>query len=189
MEQYQQLLLELDQLKSVYRKSYVGDQSRHENSAEHSWHLATAFLALKPLLPEDLNIDHAIKLSLIHDVCEIGPGDVCAYHATEAKTDNEEQYLLSLAERFPYFGEESLGLWKEYEAQKSLESHWVKVIDKLLPFLLNLANEGRTWQEQGITKTMVLKHNAFISEIAPPMHQWMLKEITKAVDKGWLADD
>jgi putative hydrolase of HD superfamily len=187
MEKHKELLLELDKLKSVYRKSYLSDQSRNENSAEHSWHLAMAFMALKPLLPENLDIDHAIKLSLVHDVCEIGPGDVCAYHATNSKVDDEENYLRSLETQFPWFGKDVMDLWREYEAQQSPESHWVKVLDKFLPFLLNLASEGRTWQEQNINKDMVLNHNDFIKNHSPAIHDWMLLEIEKAVAQGWLA--
>ena len=33
-------ILELDKLKYIKRRSYVADGSRHENDAEHSWHLA-----------------------------------------------------------------------------------------------------------------------------------------------------
>ena len=88
------LLIELDGLKSVYRKSYISDGSRNENSAEHSWHIAMALLSLKSLLPEALNIDHAIKLALVHDICEIGSGDVYAYDPNHGrKTDIEEAYL------------------------------------------------------------------------------------------------
>jgi putative hydrolase of HD superfamily len=182
------LLLELDKLKSVYRKSYLADGTRSENSAEHSWHLAMAFMAMKPILPNELNADHAIKLALVHDVCEIGPGDECAYTPSADKAKNEESYLEELKNTYPWFGQDILDLWKEYESQKTLESQWVKVFDKLLPFLLNLANNGRTWQEQNITKGMVVKHNEFIDDMAPEIYQWMLTEIDLAVKRDWLRE-
>ena len=31
-----------------------------------------------------------------------------------------------------------LGLWLEYEAQQTPESHWVKVLDRLMPFIVNI---------------------------------------------------
>jgi len=34
----------LDQLKQVLRQNLVMDESRRENSAEHSWHMATMAL-------------------------------------------------------------------------------------------------------------------------------------------------
>jgi HD domain len=39
-------LNELEHLKSVYRQNLVVDGSRHENSAEHSWHIAEGSVAL-----------------------------------------------------------------------------------------------------------------------------------------------
>ena len=53
MIETQNLLIELDQLKSVYRRAYISDGSRNENSAEHSWHLAVALLALKEIIPKE----------------------------------------------------------------------------------------------------------------------------------------
>ncbi len=32
-------IVEIDKLKNIYRQSYLTDGSRHENDAEHSWHL------------------------------------------------------------------------------------------------------------------------------------------------------
>lgn len=187
MEQFQSLLMELDGLKSVYRKSYISDGTRNENSAEHSWHLAMALMSLKPLLPKELKINHAIKLALVHDICEIGAGDVCAYTADHVdQSESEEAYLKSLAERHQDLGKDVFDLWFEYESQQTLESHWVKVVDKLLPFLLNLASEGRTWREQEITLNMVIKHNEFIREISPDIHEWMMEELKMAVSKNWL---
>ncbi len=36
----------LDQLKLVLRQNLVMDESRRENSAEHSWHIATMALSI-----------------------------------------------------------------------------------------------------------------------------------------------
>ena len=41
-----EFILEIDRLKSVLRQSYLIDSDRHENSAEHSWHLAVAAMVL-----------------------------------------------------------------------------------------------------------------------------------------------
>ena len=188
MNHLNSLIIELDSLKSVYRKSYLSDGSRTENSAEHSWHLAMTLMALKPHLPETIDLDHALKLALAHDVCEIGAGDLSAYDPNRAhKAQGEQGYLTDLAERHPTFGHEILALWLEYEAQQTAESRWVKVVDKLLPFLLNQATQGRTWHEQKITAPMVRRHNAFIQTIAPEIYQWMMAELEVAINKGWVA--
>jgi len=172
------LILELDQLKSVYRKSYIADESRFENSAEHSWHLSMALMSLKPYLPKELDINKAIQMALVHDICEIGAGDQCAYENNNPDiAKNEQQYLIELKQKYPQFGETVLLLWQEYENQKTLESHWVKVVDKLLPFILNITTQGKTWKEQGINYDMIIKHNSFIQKYSPEIYQWMLSQL------------
>ena len=74
----------------------------------------------------------------------------------------------------------------EYEEQKTPESRWVKVVDRLLPFLMNLATEGKTWKEQNIKKSQVVEINEVIADEAPTIYQWMTDEIDKAVELGWL---
>ena len=39
LQQQISFILELDQLKAVLRRSYLLNQERRENSAEHSWHV------------------------------------------------------------------------------------------------------------------------------------------------------
>jgi hypothetical protein len=34
-------------------------------------------------------------------------------------------------------------LWIEYQAQDSVESRWVKVLDRLIPFIVNLGSQGQ----------------------------------------------
>ena len=189
MENLIALSLELDKLKSIYRKSYISDETRLENSAEHSWHLAITLLAFAPHLPQQLDIHHAVKLAICHDVCEIGAGDTCTYHCDTHTQQSELSYLESLQKQHPEFGAELKALWQEYEQLTSLESQWVRVIDKLLPFLLNIQSQGRTWQEQGISKSMILAHHQFIAAIAPEVHHWMLEQLNLAEQQGWLAKE
>ena len=42
LRQQLEFILEIDALKGVLRRSYLIGDHRHENSAEHSWHLAVA---------------------------------------------------------------------------------------------------------------------------------------------------
>ncbi|WP_299020106.1 HD family hydrolase [uncultured Photobacterium sp.] len=189
MKKITSLLVELDKLKSVYRMTYLSDISRTENSAEHSWHLAVALMALKDFIPETVDIDHAIKMALLHDVCEIGAGDISVYDPKRGEKAKEEaEFMQAFAERHDAFGKEASAMWYEYEEQVTAESRWVKVVDRLLPFILNLATEGKRWQEQGIARSQVLGINHCIEEIAPELFEWMKREIDEAVKNGWLKD-
>lgn len=184
-----ELIIELDKLKSVYRKSYLTDGSRRENSAEHSWHLAMTLWGMASILPKGFDTTRAIQMALCHDVAEIGAGDVCAYHDQTGQHEREADYLATLKQRFPEMADELISLWQEYEAGETLESQWVRVFDKLLPFILNLQNEGRTWQEQGITEHQVRNHNAFIARLAPDIYTWMMAQLDDAVARGYFEKD
>ncbi len=85
MHEIQNLLVELDKLKSVYRRAYITEGPRNENSAEHSWHLAVALMAFRDIIPDSVDLNHAIQVALIHDVCEIGTGDISIFDSNRAE--------------------------------------------------------------------------------------------------------
>jgi len=183
-------LIELDRLKGVYRRSFLSDHSRNENSAEHSWHLAVAVMMLHRGIPDEIDLVKTLQMALVHDICEIGAGDISVYDKGRNQIQaSEKEYLVQLNERFPGpFTRELLSLWEEYEAQESPESRWVKVFDRLLPFCLNLATEGRSWKEQKVRKDQVLAVHEPIKRQAPEMYAWVRKKTAYAVAKGWLEE-
>ena len=190
MDKLFQFLIELDQLKLIERRSLISDGSRRENSAEHSWHLALGLLALKDELNPPIDFYKAIKMALVHDVCEIGAGDVSILDPDRhLKHQQERDYLEQLSHNGNGFSLEIQQLWEEYEAQQSPESRWVKVLDRLLPFMFNIHTEGRVWREQGIKKLQVLKINEGTRQTAPEVFVWMQHKIQYAVEQGWLLED
>jgi putative hydrolase of HD superfamily len=80
-------------------------------------------------------------------------------------------------------------LWLEYEAQATIESRWIKVLDRLMPFIVNLATQGRNWKELGISRTQVLQVNQPVCAHAPEIYAWMLARIELCVGDGWLRDE
>ena len=187
MDELYEFLMEMDKLKSVNRKTYVTDGTRNENTAEHSWHMAMAVLTV--IEKFDLPIDplHSVKLSLVHDVCEIDPGDLSVFDPNRGNKHADElrcmQRLSALPERF---AKQLLPLWEEYEAQQTEEARWVKVLDRMLPFMTNYKTEGRAWRELGITETQVRDVMAFIQPRAPELHAWIMDKVEIATQSGWL---
>ncbi len=179
--------MELDKLKSVARRTYIFDLSRNENSAEHSWHLALAILTLKDELGIQIEINKTIKMALIHDICEIGAGDISIYDPGRSKKEIEElKYMSQLSDTPIKFASEIKDLWEEYEEQSTKESRWVKVVDRLLPFMMNLNTDGRSWKEQGIRKSQVIHIIEVVATEAPEVYEWMLTQIERAVEQEWL---
>lgn len=181
--------LQLDPLKLVNRRTYINGGERLENSAEHSWHLAMACWAFAEYLKDDFDVEKLIKLALVHDLGEIGAGDTFLYDSARAKAHEAERE--SVQELATHKGNpigNLLTLWDEQETGNSKEARLLKVIDRLLPFLHNMASEGKTWREHGIRKSQVLKMHGFIEQENPEVFGWMLGKIEYAVEQGWLKD-
>jgi len=172
----------LDELKLVNRKSYVTGAVRYENSAEHSWHLAMA-----EHLPYDYDQEKLIKLALVHDLGEIHAGDTFLYANERNQADKEERKGIELLQN--HTGNpisQLLTLWDEQEYGESEETKLLKVMDRVLPFLLNIQSEGKAWIENSIHVSQVEKAHAFIADLNPDVHAWFKEKIAYAVSKGWL---
>jgi putative hydrolase of HD superfamily len=183
-------LIDTERLKLVERSAWVSDRSRHENSAEHSWHLTLGMLALARELKLPIDLDKALRMALVHDLCEIDAGDVSVFDvaARAAKAQAERDCIARLAACGLAVGPELEDLWYEYEAQETVESRWVRVLDRLMPFVVNLANGGQAWKDRAITRTQVLHVNEPIRRHAPELFHWMLCRIDECVAQGWIVD-
>lgn len=177
----------LDELKLVNRKSYVTSAVRYENSAEHSWHLAMSCWAMAEHLPYEYNQEKLIKLALVHDLGEIYAGDTFLYSDKRQQADEEERKGIELLQA--HIGNpitELLALWDEQEYGESEETKLLKVMDRVLPFLLNVQSQGKAWLENGVHVSQVEKAHAFIAELNPDVHTWFKEKIAYAVSQGWL---
>jgi RimJ/RimL family protein N-acetyltransferase/5'-deoxynucleotidase YfbR-like HD superfamily hydrolase len=182
-------LLELDELKGVQRRSYVNAGLRRENSAEHSWHVAIAAWLLSRRAEVSLDLERLLLLAIAHDLGEIDAGDVSVHAAAPAQRNHDEAAGFERLRQFaPRLLHDFPGLFEEYEAQLTAESQWVKVADRILPFLHNLASAGRTWREQNIERAQVLRVNAPIARTDPALFRFIEAEVERAVAKGWLRE-
>lgn len=68
-------IVELDKLKSVFRRTLLLDKSRAENDAEHSWEMATMAPVLHSSGEPGTDLLRVLKMLLIHDLVEIDAGD------------------------------------------------------------------------------------------------------------------
>ena len=97
-KQQMDFLLEVDKLKQIQRKTYTTTKTRHENSSEHSWHIAIMAMILReyPKRP-NINLFRVIKMLLINDIIEIDVGDTFLYdkQAQTPKHKNETEIILT----------------------------------------------------------------------------------------------
>ena|SRR5215468_8929305 len=154
-------LLEIDRLKSIVRQSRLASDSRRENSAEHSWHLAMFALVLSEHATAQIDTMHAVKLLLIHDIVEIDAGDAPIHAVSRSKAALEAAELKAADRIFGLLpqtqAEQFRALWLEFEAGQTPEAQFAKALDRLQPLILNVAVGGGTWAENAVTEQQVIE--------------------------------
>jgi putative hydrolase of HD superfamily len=159
-------ILELDKLKAVTRATRPLGLDRYENSAEHSWQIAMLAVSLEPYAPEGVDIDRVVHMLLVHDIGEIDTGDTIVY-AEDGWEARKAAERAAVARIFGLLPEEAGGrllvLWHEFEDAVTPEARFAHAVDRAMPALLNLANAGQSWRENGIT------HARVVARIGPPI--------------------
>ncbi len=184
-----ELLLELDKLKETERQTYISGGVRRENSAEHSWQLALMGWKIAEAAQLELNHEKLLKLALVHDLGEIDGGDTFLYADHRDDAPNQELACIErLSDEHPVLARLPED-WKEQEYGESPEARYLKVIDRLLPFLHNITSQGKTWRKLGIRKQQVMDKHAFIADEFPQLHAWMMQLLDSAEQNGWLQAD
>jgi putative hydrolase of HD superfamily len=183
-------LLELDKLKSVFRRSYIQGGLRRENDAEHSWHLALAALILAEHADEPVDILRVIQMGLIHDLVEIDAGDTFLYdeEGMEDKAGREQCAADRIFGLLP--GEQSgrlRALWEEFEARQSAEARFAAALDRLLPLMHNYFSEGKTWREHDVQSDQVYAMNNRIGEASGTLWDYARILIQDAEEKGFVS--
>ncbi len=184
-------ILEIDRLKRVLRRTLVTDGSRHENSAEHSWHLAMMAILLAEHAVEPIDLKRVLEMVLIHDLVEIDAGDTFCYDA-DANRDKEERERRAAERIFGLLPESQRAafheLWEEFEARETADARFANALDRMQPMLANLATEGHSWRENGIVRSQVLQRNAPMAEGSEVLWAYMKERLDQAVADGLLAD-
>lgn len=184
-----EFLLEIDRLKSVFRRNYLADGSRKENDAEHSWYFAMAALLLVETAGGEVDLLRVLEIALIHDIVEIDAGDTFIYDEA-AKEHQAEREARAARRLFAILPDDQasklLNLWQEFEEGRTAEARYARAVDRVSAVILNLASGGKSWKEHGITKTRVLAINERIAAGAPALWPHIQALIEEASRQGHL---
>jgi putative hydrolase of HD superfamily len=193
IDQAVQFLLELDKLKTIVRKTKIVGATRYENSAEHSWQIALMALALEPYAAEPVNIDHVVRMLLLHDVGEIDAGDVIVYARVDAAKRSAEELagvervlgMLPAEQAAPL-----IALWQEFEASQTPEARFAHALDRATPVFLHLRNGGHGWREYGITYERVVgRIQREIEAGSPALWDCLALRLEEARRLGWFGTE
>ena len=118
---------------------------RVESVAEHSWRMTLMAFFMQDEL-DHLDFKKIYEMCLIHDLGEAFTGDIPTFLKSTADEENEESVLTtwmnSISE--PYRAALK-NLYKEMEAQETLESRVYKSLDKLEALISHNESDISTW--------------------------------------------
>jgi putative hydrolase of HD superfamily len=176
-------LREADKLKSVLRASRLIDDSRFENSAEHSWHIMLYALVLSDQAGPDVRIDRVLKMLLLHDIVEIDAGDApihgnVDHAAMAAKEIAAADRLFAILPKDQT--KEFRDLWDEFETAKTPDAVFAKSIDRVQTPVANLVNGGGSWIEYKVTLEQLENRVGIpINRGAPGLWRWLRPHLEK----------
>lgn len=184
------LVVEADRLKRVLRRTVITDSSRHENSAEHSWHLALAAMTLAEHAAADVDVERVIRMVIVHDLVEIDAGDTFAYDAA-ANLGRVEREKLAADRLFGILpaeqGATMRALWDEFEEGRTPSALFAIALDRLQPLLLNDTANGGSWHTHGVTRSQVLRRMAPIEAAIPAAWPLVLEIVERNCALGHIA--
>jgi putative hydrolases of HD superfamily len=179
-------IIEIDKIKSIFRKTRIFDNSRYENDSEHSWHLAMMAMILSEHSNSPVDLLKVVKMVLIHDIVEIDAGDKIVYTKNVTETYGQEN---AAAKRI--FGllpddqrDELIDLWHEYEDRKTPESRFALAVDRLEPVMQNYYNEAHAWKDNNVKAEKVLEVNKKIGDGSDKLWAYAKSIIEECIGKG-----
>ena len=158
-------LVEADRLKSITRGNLTRTGDRAENSAEHSWHLALWALTMAPHAGDEVDIDRAIQMLLLHDLVEIDAGD----HPINTTVDPAIIAAKEKAAADRLFGilpldqaTEFRAIWDEFEAAQTPTALFAKYLDFAQPEIQVLTGHAAPQEHRDIARDNLLNGRASV---------------------------
>ena len=182
-------ILELDRLKGVTRKTRPVGLERYENSAEHSRQIALLAASMVQYAHADVDIYRVMAMLLVHDVGEIDTGDTMFY-VEGGWEDRKAAEKAAVTRIFSMLPEAQatmlLDLWQEFEDNETPEARFAHAADRAMPVILNLANNGQSWRENGITYERVVNRvGPPIKAGCPALWEYLEGRLEEERQKGW----
>ena len=182
----------IDRMTHIARRTMLIDQSRRENDAEHSWHIAVMAQLFAEYCINPPDIGRVVKMVVVHDLIEIYAGDTFAYDTkgNESKAQREKAAADKLFALLPQDQEKEIrSLWEEFDQAQSPDAMYASSLDSLQPLLHNTLTQGYTWREGHVKKSSVLARQDIIRRTMPTLWPWVEKNLQRGVDEGWLLDE
>jgi putative hydrolase of HD superfamily len=186
-------LNEVERLKLIYRRNKTIDQTRYENSAEHSWHVALMALILAEHANEtDIDLFRVLKMLLVHDLVEIYAGDTWLYdsQAVAVQAENETIAASRLFALLP--SDQAIEfhqLWREFAAGITPEAAFAGAVDGLQPLMNHLLSGSPDAQDVALSRQEVLRRKLYIEASSKALWNVAQEVIEASTNRGLYQSD
>jgi putative hydrolase of HD superfamily len=200
MKKILNFLIAIGKLKNKERRGWVVHQIKNpETTAEHIFHLAILVWVLGE--KKKLNVERAIKIALIHDLCEVYAPDLTPYDPLLPK---DKKKIMEVLKKWPQFTpvlkvkkekeksrlekmgmnrlvaslpqdlkKEIKALWKDLEKGLTKEARFVKQADKVINFFQGMSY----WKKYG-----KIQHKLWIRWIKENVDDPVLLDFVKVLE-------
>lgn len=133
-------------------------------------------------------MNRVVRMLLVHDIGEIDTGDTIVF-AEDGWADRKAAEQAAVKRIFGMLTEDHaadfLALWQEFDRAETAEARFAHAIDRAMPVLLNLANEGQSWRENGISyERVVHRIKPPIQAGCPELWNYLEARLEEAHNKG-----
>jgi len=181
-----------DALKHIRRANRTFDGSRQETVAEHTWHVTLLALLFADAAPDGTDHNRVRDLLIAHDLVEVHAGDTVIWdNVPAAETAAREHAAAGLLfallpdrqrDRFD-------ALWREFDAQVTVEATFARALDALHPMLMSWGPGGVGHPNPDLTPARVLARKRPLLEAFPDLWDLAQTLVHEAAARGLIAPD
>jgi putative hydrolase of HD superfamily len=154
----------------VNRVTRYEDGVTPESDTDHTVMVSVSACALaKKLYPDNLDIGLVAQFATVHDMVEVYAMDTASFGITEegkkAKDAREREAFLRIQQEFkdvfPWLPE----MIERYESLDTKEARFVKTVDKLMPKITHILNQGAYFKSKGMdADTMWSQYQSMVKD-------------------------
>lgn len=181
-----------DRLKETRRANWIYTEPRQETVAEHVWHTSLLAMLLQDAAPDGTDHNHVRDLLVIHDLVEVFAGDTVlwddvALDDVDAREHAAGERLMGMLPEDQY--ERFDPLWREFQAQVTVEARFARAIDALHPMVVSWFPGGQGHANKTLTPTKILTRKRPPLEPFPALWELANWLVQQAVDQGLIPAD
>ena len=181
-----------DALKELTRANWIYSSPRTETVAEHSWHVVLLAMLLEDAAPAGTNHDRVRDLLIVHDLVEVYAGDTVLWDDVPAgdvaaREQAAGERLMAMLPEGPRGRIDPL--WREFQAQETVEARFARAIDALHPLIMAWSPGAHGHQNSTLRPARILNRKQPFLEAFPPLWELARWLVQGAVDRQLLPPD